>query len=116
MSCNFRLASFDGGPRIGARIVRAQPRELPTSSTLPKLSPNPQRTEISAVKRFKKIFVEPRKGIMGFGDKATEDGCDVQMQTNHLSHFLLTCLCISALFQGAPEPQRMYPCEDLLNY
>ena len=33
-------------------------------------------------------------GIMGFGDKATEDGCDVQMQTNHLSHFLLTCLCI----------------------
>merc|ERR1740129_511028 len=29
-------------------------------------------------------------GIMGTVDKATQDGCDVQMQTNHLSHFLLT--------------------------
>jgi len=29
-------------------------------------------------------------GIMATTDKATEDGCDTQMQTNHLSHFLLT--------------------------
>ena len=29
-------------------------------------------------------------GIMGFPDAATEDGCDLQMQANHLSHFLLT--------------------------
>jgi NAD(P)-dependent dehydrogenase (short-subunit alcohol dehydrogenase family) len=29
-------------------------------------------------------------GIMATLDKATEDGCDDQMQTNHLSHFLLT--------------------------
>jgi len=29
-------------------------------------------------------------GIMATEDKATEDGCDTQMQTNHLSHFLLT--------------------------
>mmetsp|Transcript_7638 Transcript_7638/g.10481 ORF Transcript_7638/g.10481 Transcript_7638/m.10481 type:complete len:325 (+) Transcript_7638:74-1048(+) len=29
-------------------------------------------------------------GIMAWPDKATKDGCDVQMQTNHLSHFLLT--------------------------
>ena len=36
-------------------------------------------------------------GIMGFGDVATEDGCDVQMQTNHLSHFLLTALCMPLL-------------------
>mmetsp|Transcript_3429 Transcript_3429/g.6015 ORF Transcript_3429/g.6015 Transcript_3429/m.6015 type:complete len:360 (+) Transcript_3429:2-1081(+) len=36
-------------------------------------------------------------GIMGFGDEATEDGCDIQMQTNHLSHFLLTSLCMPLL-------------------
>uniref|UniRef100_A0A0G4IF92 Oxidoreductase n=1 Tax=Chromera velia CCMP2878 TaxID=1169474 RepID=A0A0G4IF92_9ALVE len=29
-------------------------------------------------------------GVMALQDKATEDGHDVQMQTNHLSHFLLT--------------------------
>ncbi|TNE87426.1 MAG: SDR family NAD(P)-dependent oxidoreductase [Deltaproteobacteria bacterium] len=29
-------------------------------------------------------------GVMAIDDLATEDGCDVQMQTNHLSHFLLT--------------------------
>lgn len=36
-------------------------------------------------------------GIMGFKDKATEDLCDCQMQTNHLSHFLLTKMCMPVL-------------------
>jgi len=36
-------------------------------------------------------------GIMGFPDKATEDGLDQQMQTNHTSHFLLTKLCMPLL-------------------
>mmetsp|Transcript_4188 Transcript_4188/g.5240 ORF Transcript_4188/g.5240 Transcript_4188/m.5240 type:complete len:356 (-) Transcript_4188:42-1109(-) len=40
-------------------------------------------------------------GIMGFGDIATEDGCDIQMQTNHLSHFLLTGLCMPLLEKAA---------------
>merc|ERR1719220_2740027 len=29
-------------------------------------------------------------GIMATKDEATVDGCDTQMQTNHLSHYLLT--------------------------
>jgi len=31
-------------------------------------------------------------GIMATKDEATKDGCDTQMQTNHLSHFLLNSL------------------------
>lgn len=29
-------------------------------------------------------------GVMGLADSATKDGADIQMQTNHLAHFLLT--------------------------
>jgi NAD(P)-dependent dehydrogenase (short-subunit alcohol dehydrogenase family) len=36
-------------------------------------------------------------GIMNFPDNATEDGCDIQMQTNHLGHFLLTALTMPAM-------------------
>ena len=44
-------------------------------------------------------------GVMGLKDAATVDGADVQMQTNHLSHFLLTCevwplLCAAAAARG----------------
>ena len=42
-------------------------------------------------------------GVMGFADEATVDGCDVQMQTNHLSHFLLTSICMPALEMAAAQ-------------
>ncbi len=42
-------------------------------------------------------------GVMGLPDAATVDGCDVQMQTNHLSHFLLTSLAWPLLVAAAEE-------------
>ena len=40
-------------------------------------------------------------GIMAMPDEATEDGFDTQMQTNHLSHFLLTKEVFPLLEKGA---------------
>ena len=40
-------------------------------------------------------------GIMAIKDIASNDGYDVQMQTNHLSHFLLTKLCFDLLEKAA---------------
>jgi len=42
-------------------------------------------------------------GVMGLPDRATVDGCDVQMQTNHLSHFLLGSLSWPLLEAAARE-------------
>lgn len=39
--------------------------------------------------------------VMAAKDKATEDGYDIQMQTNHLSHFLLTKECWPLLEKAA---------------
>ena len=52
----------------------------------------------SASQSVQELFLEGvdvlanNAGVMALDDKATEDGYDVQMQTNHLSHFLLTQL------------------------
>lgn len=40
-------------------------------------------------------------GVMALPDKATKDGHDVQMQTNHLSHFLLTARLYPLLCKAA---------------
>lgn len=42
-------------------------------------------------------------GVMALQDKATKDGFDVQMQTNHLSHFLLTKLLMPLLEAAADK-------------
>ena len=42
-------------------------------------------------------------GIMAMPDEATADGFDVQMQTNHLSHFLLTRELYPLLQKGAEQ-------------
>ena len=41
--------------------------------------------------KYKSIYcLACNAGIMMTPDEATKDGCDTQMQTNHLSHFILT--------------------------
>ena len=42
-------------------------------------------------------------GVMAMPDQATKDGFDIQMQTNHLSHFLLTCELMPLLERAAHE-------------
>lgn len=42
-------------------------------------------------------------GVMALEDKATGDGYDVQMQTNYLSHYLLTKECIPLLKKAAEK-------------
>jgi len=54
--------------------------------------------------KYKKIYcLSLNAGIMATPDKATKDGYDIQMQTNHLSHFLLAAELYPLLEAEAKE-------------
>lgn len=64
----------------------------------------------SAAAKLKEMFGDSgidvlcnNAGVMALEDKATTDGYDVQMQTNHLSHFLLTKELFPLLEKGAAQ-------------
>eukprot|EP00416_Gambierdiscus_australes_P022080 CAMPEP_0171064758 /NCGR_PEP_ID=MMETSP0766_2-20121228/6478_1 /TAXON_ID=439317 /ORGANISM="Gambierdiscus australes, Strain CAWD 149" /LENGTH=341 /DNA_ID=CAMNT_0011520823 /DNA_START=51 /DNA_END=1076 /DNA_ORIENTATION=+ len=98
--------------QLGAQVVmlnRASERATKAEEQLRSEVPDAKVTTIScdlqkfeavrkAAEMLKEQFGETgldvlcnNAGVMALADEATADGCDVQMQTNHLSHFLLTC-------------------------
>ena len=94
----------------GARVImlnRPSPRSTKIQADITKEFPNADVSTVdcdlqrfasvrSAVEELQKLCSEGiyalinNAGIMAMPDEATEDGFDTQMQTNHLSHFLLT--------------------------
>ena len=63
------------------------------------------RKAIDEIKsKYKKIYcLSNNAGIMGTKDERTVDGYDTQMQTNHLSHYLLTAGLLPLLEAEAKE-------------
>jgi len=64
----------------------------------------------AAAEKLKELFAEKgvdclvnNAGVMAVADEATQDGYDVQMQTNHLSHFLLTQQLFPLLTKAADQ-------------
>ena len=56
--------------------------------------------------KYSKIYcLANNAGIMATPDKATVDGYDIQMQTNHLSHFLLTKELFPEILAASEEYQ-----------
>lgn len=95
---------------LGAKVLvlnRASERSTSSFEDLSAANPNAELHDIecdlqsfasvrSAAARVAELCPEGvhvlcnNAGVMALGDSATGDGFDVQMQTNHLSHFLLT--------------------------
>jgi NAD(P)-dependent dehydrogenase (short-subunit alcohol dehydrogenase family) len=68
-------------------------------------------TSLAQVRRFAEDFLAANDelgllinnaGVMYTPFEHTEDGFELQFGTNHLGHFLLTCLLTPALLKGAP--------------
>ncbi len=106
----------------GAHVVLLNRRSSRSEAALElvkKASPNGTATAIdcdlqslssvrSAIDNLNKAFSDTgidvlcmNAGVMALIDKATEDGYDIQMQTNHLSHFLLAKDCMNLLNKAA---------------
>jgi NAD(P)-dependent dehydrogenase (short-subunit alcohol dehydrogenase family) len=67
---------------------------------------------LANVRAFARRFLERRPtlhilvnnaGVMACPFTKTEDGFEMQFGTNHLGHFLMTCLLVPALRRGAPS-------------
>jgi protochlorophyllide reductase len=105
----------------GARVIllnRASARATSALETLKKSLPNAEFFPVecdlqsfssvrNAAAKVKALCPEGldvlcnNAGVMALEDIATPDGFDIQMQTNHLSHFLLTKELFSALGKAA---------------
>ena len=103
--------------RKGARVILLNRPSERADDSFDKLKKNSPEAELLLVEcdlqsfdSVRKASEEVRKlspkgldvlcnnaGVMALKDRATSDGFDVQMQTNHLSHFLLTKELFSSL-------------------
>lgn len=107
---------------LGARVIvlnRASERGDKALLELQKLIPYPKVTQVTcdlmSFASVRQAAAQLRKelastgldvlcnnaGVCALKDEATVDGCDTQMQTNHLSHFLLTAEVWPLLEQAA---------------
>eukprot|EP00567_Pseudictyota_dubia_P003392 CAMPEP_0197436422 /NCGR_PEP_ID=MMETSP1175-20131217/3867_1 /TAXON_ID=1003142 /ORGANISM="Triceratium dubium, Strain CCMP147" /LENGTH=332 /DNA_ID=CAMNT_0042965703 /DNA_START=165 /DNA_END=1163 /DNA_ORIENTATION=+ len=63
-----------------------------------------RRAAAEITSNYKELYcLSNNAGIMATPDEATKDGYDTQMQTNHLSHFLLTAELFPLLQAGAEK-------------
>ncbi len=108
---------------LGAKLImlnRPSPRSIKIQNEIKEKNPNINIHTIdcdlqsftsvrNAISKINKICSEGidvlcnNAGVMALKDIATEDGYDIQMQTNHLSHFLLVCELFPLLEKASKE-------------